>query len=70
MVTAKYLTDRPCRISRPVHSGATVLDFHQLPHAVTYRCTLRALDARVNRTRGARSRRYVIGYMSGFTAKG
>src|ERR1700744_5124682 len=33
IVTAKCLTHRP---RGPAHSGATVLDFHQLPRAVTH----------------------------------
>jgi hypothetical protein len=32
VATAKYLTAQPRGL---VHSGATVLDSHQLPHAVT-----------------------------------
>src|SRR3954447_1587851 len=41
------VSDSPAKRSR-AHSGATVLDFHQLPHAVTQKGTLRAAPGPVN----------------------
>jgi hypothetical protein len=40
IVTAKYLTDHTTH--DVAHSGATVLDSHQLPYAITQIETLRA----------------------------
>lgn len=46
-VTVKYLTLRPLGGDR-IHSGATVLDFHQLPHTITGCKSYGLANSRVN----------------------